>query len=54
VQTSGSLTCTLIKTHPFLDASTKAFLAAAHVRPFTAHGNPVAVACNYTFRFKLE
>ena len=54
VETSGSLTCNLIKSHPFLEASTKSFLAAAHVKPFTARGQPVRVACNYTFRFKLE
>ena len=54
VEISGSLTCSLIKTHPFLDASTKAFLASKKVQPFTAKGTPVRVSCNYPFRFKLE
>jgi Gram-negative bacterial TonB protein C-terminal len=54
VEPGGSLSgCTILKSHPFFEASVKAHLASAKVRGFTAQGKPVRVACNYPFRYKL-
>lgn len=54
VNTNGMLSCSMIKSHPLLDQTTRLFLALTRVPPFTARGTPVRVACNYTFRFKLQ
>jgi len=55
VEPDGTLSgCTLLKSHPSFDAEVLAALARSRVRPFTANGQPVRVACYYPFSFKLE
>jgi protein TonB len=54
VEPSGSLTCSLVKSHPFFETSIKAYLSSVRVKPFTSHGTPVRVSCNYPFSFRLE
>lgn len=53
VETSGSLTCKMIKSHEMLEKTVLAHLAKARVKPFTTMNDvPVRVACNYVFRYK--
>ncbi len=55
VETSGSLTCKMIKSHEMLEKTVLAHLAKARVKPFTTTNDvPVPVACNYVFRYKLN
>ena len=55
VETSGSLTCKMIKSHEMLEKTVVAHLAKARVKPFTTMNDvPVRVACNYVFRYKLN
>jgi len=55
VETSGSLTCQMIKTHEMLEKAVLGHLAKARVQPFTTMDDvPVRVTCNYVFRFKLN
>jgi TonB family protein len=55
VEPDGSFgSCTLLRSHPMFDSAVKLHFAGVHVRPFTAQGMPVRVACNYPFRYKLQ
>lgn len=54
VETNGTLSCSMIKSHPLFDQTLRVFLALRRVPPFTAGGTPVRVICNYPFRFKLD
>ncbi len=54
VETDGKLTCRMVKSHKLFDKPILDMLAKARVPVFTKDGTPVRVACNYTFRFKIQ
>lgn len=55
VEPDGALSgCLVLKAPYSFEVPVKAWLDAAHARPFTASGKPARVACNFKLNYKID